>query len=151
VPWIGLDVAAAAEIYARRVKLSQETVDYALEIKLRAERGLSEMLARTPKHKGRLKRGPAVPKENYAENPNSSRAWCDKKLSSQSQKLAAVPAKEFEKTNSFKVEIRLADSEEIQTDFEVEEPDGSISHVHYDPYGLERQREARKQQKDATS
>jgi len=31
------------------------------------------------------------------------------------------------------------------------EPDGSISHVHYDPYGLERQREARKQQKDATS
>ena len=53
--------------------------------------------------------------------------------------------------NPFTVEIRLADSEEIQTDFEVEEPDGSISHVHYDPYGLERQREARKQQKDATS
>jgi transposase len=44
--------------------------------------------------------------------------------------------------NPFKVEIMLADSEEIQTDFEVEEPDGSISHVHYDPYGLERQREA---------
>ena len=53
--------------------------------------------------------------------------------------------------NPFKVEIRLADSEEIQTDFEVQEPDGSISHVHYDPYGLERQREVRKQQKDATS
>ena len=53
--------------------------------------------------------------------------------------------------NPFKVEIRLADSEEVQTEFEVEEPDGSISHVHYDPYGLERQREARKQQKDATS
>jgi hypothetical protein len=53
--------------------------------------------------------------------------------------------------NPFNVEIRLADSEEIQTDFEVKEPDGSISHVHYDPYGLERQREARKQQKDATS
>jgi transposase len=53
--------------------------------------------------------------------------------------------------NPFNVEIRLADSEEIQTDFEVEQPDGSISHVHYDPYGLERQREARKQQKDATS
>ena len=52
--------------------------------------------------------------------------------------------------NPFKVEIRLADSEEIQTDFEVKQPDGSISHVHYDPYGLERQREARKQQKDAT-
>ena len=52
--------------------------------------------------------------------------------------------------NPFNVEIRLADSEEIQTDFEVKQPDGSISHVHYDPYGLERQREARKQQKDAT-
>ena len=44
--------------------------------------------------------------------------------------------------NPFKVEIGLADSEEIQTDFEVKQPDGSISHVHYDPYGLERQREA---------
>ena len=53
--------------------------------------------------------------------------------------------------NPFTVEIRLADSEEIQTDFEVKEPDGSISHIHYDPYGLERQREARKKQKDATS
>ena len=38
--------------------------------------------------------------------------------------------------NPFKVEIGLADSEEIQTDFEVGQPDGSISHVHYDPYGL---------------
>ena len=28
--------------------------------------------------------------------------------------------------NPFKVEVRLADSEEIQTDFEVQEPDGSI-------------------------
>ena len=32
--------------------------------------------------------------------------------------------------NPFNVEIRLVDSEEIQTDFEVEEPDGSISQVH---------------------
>jgi hypothetical protein len=28
--------------------------------------------------------------------------------------------------NPFNVEIRLADSEEIQTDFEVKQPDGSI-------------------------
>ena len=50
-----------------RVKLSQETADFALEIRLRAERGLGEVLTRTPKHKGRLKRGPAVPKGNYGE------------------------------------------------------------------------------------
>jgi hypothetical protein len=46
------DVAAAAAVYARRVKLSQQSIDYALEVKLRAERGLGEMLVRTPKHKG---------------------------------------------------------------------------------------------------
>ena len=33
------DVAALAERYAKRVKLSQETADFALEIRLRAERG----------------------------------------------------------------------------------------------------------------
>ena len=51
------DVAALAERYAKRVKLGQETADFALEIRLRAERGLGEVLARAPKHKGLLKRG----------------------------------------------------------------------------------------------
>jgi hypothetical protein len=61
------DTAVAAEVYARRVKLSQESVDYALEIKRRAEQGLGELLARTPKHKGLLKRGPTVPESSHGE------------------------------------------------------------------------------------
>ena len=35
------DVAALAKRYAKRVKLSQETADFALKIRLRAERGLA--------------------------------------------------------------------------------------------------------------
>jgi hypothetical protein len=90
------DVAAVAEIYARRVKLTQETVDFALEIRLRAERGLGEVLARTPKHKGRLKRGSAVPEGNYPEPSTLAELGITKQFSSQAQKLAAVPSKTFE-------------------------------------------------------
>jgi hypothetical protein len=90
------DVAAAAEMYARRVKLSQESVDFALEIRLRAERGLGEVLARTPKHKGRLKRGSAVPEGNHGEPSTLAELGITKQFSSQAQKLAAVPSKTFE-------------------------------------------------------
>jgi hypothetical protein len=90
------DVAAAAEIYARRVKLSQETVGFALEIRLRAERGLGEVLARTPKHKGRLKRGSAVPEGHHGEPSTLAELGITKQFSSQAQKLAAVPSTTFE-------------------------------------------------------
>jgi hypothetical protein len=90
------DTAAAAEVYARRVKLSQESVDFALEIKLRAERGLGELLARTPKHKGRLKLGPKVPEGNDGEPSTLAELGITKNLSSQSQRLAKVPAELFE-------------------------------------------------------
>jgi hypothetical protein len=91
------DVAAAAETYARCIHLSQETVDYALEIKLRAERGLGEMLARTPKHKGgnpKLATGTEKGPVNGA--PTLEELGITKNLSSQSQKLAKVPSKTFE-------------------------------------------------------
>jgi hypothetical protein len=90
------DVAAAAEIYGRRVKLSQETVDFALEIRLTADRGLGELLARTPKHKGWLKRGSAVPESNHGEPSTLAELGITKQFSSQAQKLAAVPSTTFE-------------------------------------------------------
>jgi hypothetical protein len=88
------DVAVAAHTYARRVKMSQETIDYALEIKLRAERLLGQMLAKTPNSK-------TGPKQlSTAEEPNSAptleELGIDKKLSSQAQRLAAVPTGDFE-------------------------------------------------------
>src|SRR5580700_7075425 len=90
------DVAAAAEIYARRVKLSQETADFALVIRLRAERGLGEVLARTPKHKGLLKHGPTVPEGYHGEPSTLTELGISKNLSSQAQKLAAIPSETFE-------------------------------------------------------
>jgi hypothetical protein len=91
------DVAAAAEVYARRIKMSSESIDLALEIKLRAERGLGEMLARTPKHKGgKPKLATGTGKEPVNGAPTLEELGVTKKLSSQSQKLAAVPSKTFE-------------------------------------------------------
>jgi hypothetical protein len=90
------DVAALAERYARRVKLSQETADFALEIRLRAERGLGEVLARTPKHKGLLKQGPTVPEGKHGEPSTLAELGISKNLSSQAQKLAAIPIETFE-------------------------------------------------------
>ena len=71
-------------------------MDFALEIRLRAERGLGEVLARTPKHKGRLKRGSAVPEGNHGEPSILAELGITKQFSSQAQKLAAVPSKTFE-------------------------------------------------------
>jgi hypothetical protein len=90
------DVAALAERYAKRVKLSQEAADFALEIRLRAERGLGEVLARTPKHKGLLKHGPTVPEGSRGEPSTLAELGISKNLSSQSQKLAAIPSETFE-------------------------------------------------------
>lgn len=90
------DVAAAAEVYARRVKLSGETIEYAQEIRLRAERLLGEMLARAPKRKGRLKRGSALPEDNNGGPSTLAELGVTKQLSSQAQRLAAVPVKVFE-------------------------------------------------------
>ena len=71
-------------------------MEFALEIRLRAERGLGEVLARTPKHKGRLKRGSAVPEGNHGEPSILAELGITKQFSSQAQKLAAVPSKTFE-------------------------------------------------------
>jgi transposase len=62
--------------------------------------------------------------------------------------LAGPGARPLMPQNPFKIEVRLADSDELKTDFEISEPDGSTTNIHYDPFGLQEQRETRKKQKD---
>ncbi|MGH2506918.1 MAG: MT-A70 family methyltransferase [Gammaproteobacteria bacterium] len=83
-----LDVAAAAEIYARRQHLGEEAARYASEIKLRAEIKLGEMLKEMPKAQG--KRTDLVPTENEVGVPTLSDLGIDRKLSSRAQMLAGL-------------------------------------------------------------
>lgn len=70
-----VDSAAAAEIYAKRQRLGEETSDLALSIKVEALRKLGEMLADKPKQAGaRGTAGPGRGKNGVAaRNPVSTK------------------------------------------------------------------------------
>ncbi len=88
------DVAAAAEIYARRQKLGEEAVDFAHSVKIEALRLLGEILKDTPKAKARFDGTSKEPSRNGADT--LADLGVDKKTSAMAQKLAALPAKAFE-------------------------------------------------------
>ena len=91
------DKAAAMQAYGRMAKDKSLEVD-AAEIRIRAERRLGQMIAEQKAgpglNSGALLRGSS--KEPRDERPTLADAGIDKKLSSRAQKLAAVPAAEFE-------------------------------------------------------
>lgn len=98
------DKAAAMQAYGRMAKDKTMEVD-AAEIRIRAERRLGEMIA-AQKASGGLSKGSAgvglnqhTPKElrsSVTTAPTLADAGISKDLSSRAQKLAAVPAAEFE-------------------------------------------------------
>jgi hypothetical protein len=57
---------------------------------------LGEVLPRAPKHKELLKGGSAVPEGNHGEPSTLAELGITKNLSSQAQKLAAIPSETFE-------------------------------------------------------
>lgn len=92
------DVAAAAEIYAKRQQLGQEAIDYAHSIKIEALRKVGEMLKETPKATGAAgigKPASAVPNEYRTQPETLAELGIDKKTSSIAQKLADLPEKDF--------------------------------------------------------
>lgn len=95
------DKAAAMQAYGRMAKDKTLEVD-AAEIRIRAERRLGEMLAATKSDGGlnpaaTLKRGSVVVDNDHGKQaPKLADAGISKDLSSRAQKLAAVPAAEFE-------------------------------------------------------
>lgn len=107
-----LDIAAAAEIYARRQHLSQEAIDYAHNIKIEALGQLGRMLKETPKATGGEHGGKARIDGSRAEpsNPTPTLAdiGLDKKTSSIAQKLAALPLEQFEQVKTGHASISQA-------------------------------------------
>lgn len=87
------DVAKAAEAYAKAAHLGVEMQNDATEVRLLAERKAGEMLARMEKDKGGR-----PSKTGSTMEPVSTLAslGIDKKESHRWQKLAAIPATEFE-------------------------------------------------------
>jgi hypothetical protein len=72
-------------------------VNYAAEVKIRAERLLGEMLAQTPKNPGSRTGGTGGSiKEPPVNVPTLEEIGVDKKLSMRSQQLASVPIQTFE-------------------------------------------------------
>jgi N6-adenosine-specific RNA methylase IME4 len=86
------DRAEAMRSYAKRARLGMKAQNRCAEVRLRAERKIGELLAATPRLHGR-------PKSVLGENtlPRLSQIGIsDRKISHRGQRLAAIPAAEFE-------------------------------------------------------
>lgn len=109
-----LDVAAAAEVYAKRQKLGQEAEQYAASIKIEALAQLGRMLRETPRATGAAGfagpgSGNAVPIENYVSSaPTLADMGLDKKTSSLAQKIAELPEEEFAEVKAGHVAVSKA-------------------------------------------
>jgi hypothetical protein len=115
------DKAEAMAAYARQAKDS-ELIQYATEIKVRAERRCGELLAQTEKNtgaraKGGTSAGPVVERCDRRETPTLSDMGLTKDESSRYQQLAAMPAEHFETA----VETAKATAGEVTTAFMLRE------------------------------
>lgn len=113
-----LDMAAAAEIYARRQKLGEEAEGLAHSIRIEALRKLGEMLAATERNEGAKGVGKsAVTKGDRTQQsavtsgdhtPTLEEMGLTKRESAVAQKLAALPAKDFEQVRDGHIAVSKA-------------------------------------------
>ena len=104
-----MDVARAAEIYAKRQHLSDEAIGQATSVKVEAMRKLGEILLATPKNIGA--KGSVVPNRNRAnldDAPTLDELGLTKKESAVAQKIAALPEKAFEQVRAGSLTIAKA-------------------------------------------
>ncbi len=100
-----VDVAAAAEIYAKRQHLSEEAEQMAATVKVEALRKLGEMLAAAPKNEGARGVGKGgVPNRH----PTLDQLGLTKKESAVAQKIAALPEKSFQQVRDGHVTMSKA-------------------------------------------
>jgi N6-adenosine-specific RNA methylase IME4 len=119
-----LDVAIAAEVYAKRQKLGKEAESYATSIIFEALRQLGERLKATPRNKGTRTIGgdakseksggtTVVPPDN---TPTLAKLGIDKKTSKRAQDVAELTDSEFENVKSGKVSLKRAQTQHRQTE-----------------------------------
>lgn len=127
-----LDVATAAETYAKRQSLGQEAIDYAHDIKIEALSQLGRMLKATPRHP------PGPDKTDRSQNgtdlpPMLSDLGLDKKTSSIAQKLASLPPEQFEHVKAGTASIAQAIREVNAARPRVDAPVGTYRVIYADP------------------
>lgn len=108
-----MDVAAAAEIYAKRQHLSEEAEQMAATVKVEALRKLGEMLRateRAPSAKGTGSNQHAKKEVEFRNGtpPTLSELGLTKKESAVAQKLAALPEKSFQQVRDGHVTVAKA-------------------------------------------
>jgi len=110
-----LDVAAAAEVYARRQHLSEEAERMAATVKVEALRKLGEMLQAVPKNKGvEGKAGPGRGKPGtnsapgFDDAPTLADLGLTKKESAVAQKLASLPDDAFQQVREGNISVAKA-------------------------------------------
>lgn len=102
-----LDVAAAAEVYARRQHLSKEAERMAAAVKVEALRKLGEMLKAAPKAKGELLRGTkSAPRETQPETLEE--LGLTKKESALAQKIAELSEDAFQEVREGHLSVAKA-------------------------------------------
>ena len=103
-----IDIAAMGKLYAQRLGLAKEAVQEAIEVRIRAERKMGELLQQTQRSTG--SRGQLAGKDSDGEPvlevtredrqtkepPTLSVLGISKNESSRAQKLAAIPKAQFE-------------------------------------------------------
>ena len=100
-------MAAAAEIYAKRQKLSQDSIDYAHDIKIEALRQIGEMLKQTERHPP----GPEKQDQSTATTdpqPTLSDLGLTRDQASLAQKLASLPAEQFNQVRAGTMAVTAA-------------------------------------------
>lgn len=141
-----MDAAQAAANFAKRQKMSAETIRYAEWLRLDAERKLGEILAAMPKNQGAkgstvtgTKREPVKD-----DTPTLADLGIDKKTSSRAQQLATLPAEKVEQIKTGEIKLTQALREqrrETLGDRVAALPDGKHRVIYADPpwkYGDER-------------
>lgn len=108
-----IDVAHAAEIYAKRQHLSESAISQATSVKVEAMRKLGEILQTTPKAPGtagigRPKLGGTKMVPPKSDTPTLDELGLSKKESAVAQKLASLSDEAFEQVRSGSVTIAKA-------------------------------------------
>lgn len=123
-----LDVAAAAEIYAKRQKLSEENIAFAHDVKTEALRQLGELLSKAPKNTGAAGIGPiAVTNGNRNSPPTLADQGIDKRTSAVAQQLAALPKEKFAQVKAGKITLSKARAAEKPPKASAQKPETSKS------------------------
>lgn len=140
-----MDLASAAEHYARKAKLGQDAVNYAAGVKLDAERMLGQYLKQTPDApKGGDTRGNGTKSVPLDAAPSLADLGISKKLSAEAQRLADIPDDTFAKVKAGEIKpmVALRDQRRAELGERIRAlPPGVFRVIYADPpwkYGDER-------------